>query len=228
MRNRPLWIRTLSRQVHESSLATAEQLGRKQWAQTLVTGVAAGLATVGIVAVGKAVLLGQWWKIGTLIFYAMLLILFVIRRRTTNSSQSAPHWFFALSGTFLPFAMSSTESQHTALLFWGTLPLQLAGMSISIIAMSALGRSFGVIAANRSIKIDGPYAIVRHPLYLGEAIWFLSIILQNLSWYNLLIFAVQISCQIRRIFDEEALLGRDHMYQQYRNRVHYRLIRRLF
>src|SRR5438094_8672686 len=74
MRNRPLWIPTLSRQVHESSLATAEQLGRKQWAQTLITGVAAGLATVGIVAVGKAVLLGQWWKIGTLIFYAMVLI----------------------------------------------------------------------------------------------------------------------------------------------------------
>jgi protein-S-isoprenylcysteine O-methyltransferase Ste14 len=218
----------LSREVHESSPATAEQLGHRRWAQTLVTGVAAGLATVGIVAVGQGALSGQWWKIGTLTFYAMLLVLFVIRRRTTNSSHSPRHWIFALSGTFLPFAMSSIESQHSALLFWVTLPLQLTGMAISIIALSALGRSFGIIAANRSVKSGGPYAIVRHPLYLGEAIWFSSIILQNLSWYNLLIFAVQISCQIRRIFDEEALLSSDRMYQHYRNVVHYRLIRHLF
>jgi len=218
----------LTSDVKRSKSAPPASLSRKVWAQTLFTGLAAALATIGVIAVGKAVLLGHWWKIGTLIFYAMILVFFIVRRRSTESSNSPRHWILALGGSFLPFALIPVESEHSSLLFWGTLPLQLTGMSIAIIAMSALGRSFGVIAANRSIKSDGPYAIVRHPLYLGEAIWFLSIILQNLSWYNLLIFSVQISCQIRRIVDEEALLGRDRMYQQYSGRVHYRLIPRVF
>jgi protein-S-isoprenylcysteine O-methyltransferase Ste14 len=220
--------------AESSKSAPPGGLSRKAWAQTLITGLAAGLATFGLIAVGKAVLLGHWWKIGTLIFYAMVLVFFIVRRRTTESSRSPRHWIFALTGTFLPFALIPVESEYSSLLFWGTLPLQLLGMSISILALSALGRSFGIVAANRSIKSTGPYAIVRHPLYLGEAIWFLSIVLQNLSWHNklswlnVLIFAAQISCQIRRIFDEEALLNRDRMYQQYRNLVQYRLIRRVF
>ena len=207
---------------------SAPNAALSRWAQTVITGLAAGLATVGMVAVGRDVLSGHWWKIGILIFYAMVLVLFVIRRRTTDSSHSPLHWAFALSGTFLPFALISVESEHSELLFWITLPLLLTGMAISIIALSTLGRSFGVIAANRSIKSSGLYALVRHPLYLGEAIWFFSIILQNLSWYNLLIFAVQISCQVRRIFDEEGLLRNDPMYQQYATAVQYRLIRHVF
>ena len=217
-----------SRDVHESKPATVEPLRRIEWAQMLVTGLAAGLTTVAMVAVGQAVLSGQWWKMGTLIFYAMVLVLFVSRRRTPHSSHSPHHWIFALSGTFLPFAISPIESQYSSLLFWGTLPLQVAGMTLSIIAMSALGRSFGVIAANRGIKRDGLYAVVRHPLYLGETIWFFSIVLQNISWYNVLVFSLQVSCQVRRIFDEEGLLRRDPLYQQYTTLVPFRLIPRLF
>ncbi len=197
--------------------------------QTLITGLAAALATAGVIAVGKAVLAGQWWKTGTLIFYAMVLVLFVTRRRSAESSRSARHWIFALGGSFLPFALipvaASSSSGHV---FWMTLPLQVTGMAISILALATLGRSFGVIAARRDIKSHGPYALMRHPLYLGEAVWFLSIVLQNACWFNALVFSVQLACQLRRISEEESLLAKDPAYCLYMQTVPYRFIPHLY
>jgi protein-S-isoprenylcysteine O-methyltransferase Ste14 len=55
--------------------------------------------------------------------------------------------------------------------------VQLAGLVIAIVsaafaawAMWSLGRSYGIrmdVFAGQSLKTDGPYAFVRHPMYLG-------------------------------------------------------------
>ena len=46
----------------------------------------------------------------------------------------------------------------------------LIGLYVQISAKVILGRSFGLIAANRGIKVAGPYRIVRHPIYAGYTI----------------------------------------------------------
>jgi len=55
--------------------------------------------------------------------------------------------------------------------------LQLVGLAIAVAAaafaawaMWSLGRSYGIrmdVFAGHSLKTDGPYALVRHPMYLG-------------------------------------------------------------
>ena len=48
--------------------------------------------------------------------------------------------------------------------------IMLIGLYVQISAKVILGRSFGLIAANRGIKVAGPHRIVRHPMYAGYTI----------------------------------------------------------
>ena len=195
--------------------------------QRAVTGIAAALALTATLIQGRVVLQGNLWHLGTFLFYAMLFLLFLIRRPSVYSSRSISHWVFALSGVFLPFFLILAPTPDP-ILFWSSLPLQVCGMVISFVALSTLGRSFGVIAAHREIKRRGPYRLVRHPLYLGEALWFLSLVIQNLSWFNVALFCAQILCQVQRIREEESILSRDPVYLAYRDAVPYRLLPSVF
>jgi protein-S-isoprenylcysteine O-methyltransferase Ste14 len=47
---------------------------------------------------------------------------------------------------------------------------------------------------------------VRHPLYLGEQLAVVGVVLQYLSVWALLIFALQVLCQIYRMSYEEQVL----------------------
>ena len=52
----------------------------------------------------------------------------------------------------------------------------------------------------------GPYALVRHPLYLGEIIAIVGVALQYLSAWALLLLALVCAIQFRRIKNEERVL----------------------
>ena len=41
------------------------------------------------------------------------------------------------------------------------------GLCVVISGKLALGRSFGLVPANRGVVVQGPYTVVRHPIYLG-------------------------------------------------------------
>lgn len=82
------------------------------------------------------------------------------------------------------------------------------GSVASIWCLWWLGRAFAVMAAARDLVIAGPYAHVRHPLYTAEAITVLGVILFNGSLAAVLVGAVQVFFQYRRILSEEKVLGR--------------------
>jgi len=165
--------------------------------------------------------------IGSISFYLMMLFLFIFRHPIKESSLKPSHWIFALSGTILPLAIT-IESHRPPFLTWISLPIELMGMIFSLIAIYTLGRSFGIIAANREVKTNGVYHIIRHPLYLGEALWLFALVLQNISLFNVVLFIVQSSCQVRRILEEEQLLQKDNAYLQYMQTVPWRVIPRIF
>jgi protein-S-isoprenylcysteine O-methyltransferase Ste14 len=81
--------------------------------------------------------------------------------------------------------------------------LGLIGAAFSIWSISYLKRSFGLRAAVRTLVTRGPYARIRHPLYLGEIVHILGIAILSGTPIGLYLFAAALAMQIVRAKVEE-------------------------
>jgi protein-S-isoprenylcysteine O-methyltransferase Ste14 len=71
----------------------------------------------------------------------------------------------------------------------------------------------------------GPYALVRHPKYVGDLVLIIGIPLALGSWWGLFILALSLPGLVWRILDEEKLLKKGLTgYLEYTQKVHYRLV----
>lgn len=71
----------------------------------------------------------------------------------------------------------------------------------------------------------GPYALVRHPMYLGVLIMMLGVPFALGAWRGLAVFAVLIPGLVWRILDEEKLLNEELPgYVGYAEKVRFRLV----
>lgn len=105
-----------------------------------------------------------------------------------------------------------------------SLALVVSGSAIALAAKLFLGRSFGVVPANRGVKESGVYRLVRHPMYAGYIINQLGFLLVFFSLRNVLIYAVAWTAFWLRTVEEEKFLCRDPDYRSYATRVRFRLI----
>ncbi len=91
-------------------------------------------------------------------------------------------------------------------------------------AVISLGRSFGIVAANRGVRTTGFYRFVRHPLYGSYLVGYLGFLLGNLSIWNVSLIVLTVLCQYARARAEERVLLQDPAYQAYAQQVRYRFI----
>jgi len=98
------------------------------------------------------------------------------------------------------------------------------GLLCSISAKIFLRRSFGIVPANRGIQCEGPYKIVRHPIYFGYLLAQIGFLSQSLSTYNALIYATCWMAMVLRIKAEEEVLSTSPEYRDYKRLVTKRLI----
>lgn len=104
--------------------------------------------------------------------------------------------------------------------------LSLVGYSISIWALFHIGRSFAVLVSVRKVVSSGPYAYMRHPIYLGYAIELCGLLLANSSLGMLILgvgFAVFLVSRAR--IEEEKLCEADEGYREYVSRTGFLLPR---
>ena len=104
----------------------------------------------------------------------------------------------------------------------------IGGIFTQITAKIVLGRSFGVVAANRGVKVAGPYRIIRHPMYAGYTITHIGLLLSMPSLLNAALYTLAFSFQVVRILREEAVLVRSEDYRDFCSRVRYRLLPGVF
>ncbi len=102
--------------------------------------------------------------------------------------------------------------------------IQLTGIAWQLIAKIWLGRSFGLLPAQRGLVTSGPYRLVRHPIYLGYFVSHIGILLSFFSIWNLVIYCILYLFQILRMIEEEKLLKADPDYQAYMAKTPYRFI----
>jgi protein-S-isoprenylcysteine O-methyltransferase Ste14 len=102
------------------------------------------------------------------------------------------------------------------------------GLIIVIVGKMTLGRSFGIVPANRGVVVRGPYGVVRHPIYTGYLITHIGFLLANPTPANIAVILVADAALVVRALMEERVLKADVEYQGYCERVGWHLVPGLF
>lgn len=146
-------------------------------------------------------------RVSGLVFLTLVVFLTVIRLAPKNVSAGIEPRVTAIAGTFclmfLAVVPTGTPRPEITIAAAG---LATLGTILSIWCAIYLGRSFSIMAAARHLVVQGPYAIVRHPLYAAESVASLGAALSGWSVWSALLFLVWWGLQCRRMLNEEAIL----------------------
>jgi protein-S-isoprenylcysteine O-methyltransferase Ste14 len=131
----------------------------------------------------------------------------VARIRPAGKARGAEPRISALVGSFLftvVVLFPRRELSPTAAMV--STVLTLAGNAFAVVVLTQLRNSFSVMAEARQLVTSGVYRRVRHPLYLGEEIAAIGVVMQFFSLWTALLLIVQIGFQLRRMRNEEVIL----------------------
>jgi protein-S-isoprenylcysteine O-methyltransferase Ste14 len=165
---------------------------------------------------------GKWTSLFWMASEGVVVVLLVFRRPTRSVSRRPWDWLAGIAGSFLVLLVRPTGG--TAVADAAGFALQLFGTVFQVYGKVVLGRSFGIVAANRGVVSSGPYRLVRHPIYLGYLVTHAGFLLSNTSVRNVAIYAAAYVFQFARICAEERVLAQDGEYREYLRSVRYRLI----
>jgi protein-S-isoprenylcysteine O-methyltransferase Ste14 len=159
------------------------------------------------------------WLTGAAIMAVMTFARFAPRSATVNLRT------IAASGgmLILPCFMRPTNLSIGALATTGLI-LELFGVVMTQVARVYMGRSFGILPANRGIVAKGPFRWVRHPIYFGWLILSIGYAMSYPNDRNVMLIVATLPFMVWRIDQEEAHLTADPEYRRYMDRVRYRLL----
>jgi protein-S-isoprenylcysteine O-methyltransferase Ste14 len=143
----------------------------------------------------------------TLCFLGLLSLLFLIRLEPIKKAKGILPRVMAIAGTvFMTLVTLSPRANLSMTLTVIASLLSLVGTAVSVFVLAHLGRSFSLMAEARRLVTTGPYRIVRHPLYISEAVASFGVMLQFFSLYTVVIFLGFCFLQFQRMKNEEAVL----------------------
>ena len=158
------------------------------------------------------------WLTGAAIMAIMSFARFAPRTSAVNWRTLAATGGMLILPVFMrPTAMATGVLATTGLIF------ELFGVVLTQVARVYMGRSFGILPANRGIVSKGPFRSVRHPIYFGWLILSLGYAMSFASERNILLIAMTLPFMVWRIGLEEVHLSADPEYLQYMKQVRYRL-----
>lgn len=155
-----------------------------------------------------------------LTFETVMIGMVMFRRATDDVDKSTLAVLAGLAGSFFVLGFRPAGSGEDLLI--GQF-VQIVGIVLQLGASLSLGRSFGLVPANRGIKTGGLYRIVRHPFYFSYVIAQVGYLINNPSTMNVLVFAIGTGFQVVRINYEERLLSNNAEYSTYLETVRWHL-----
>jgi protein-S-isoprenylcysteine O-methyltransferase Ste14 len=209
--------------------ATASVIGHATRAKLYDLVTAAPLIMwLGLGMVGSALRVSQWQsalgiasQFATIVFLGLVITFLLIRRPAVCKAPGLAPRLAALAGCALPSLVALlpriNASPSNAIL---TSAIALLGTIVAIIAVLFLGRSFSVFPQARRLVTDGPYRIVRHPLYLAELVIAIAIVWDIEQPWPIMILCFAGGVQIMRMHFEERILSETFpSYREYANRT---------
>ncbi|AEH87120.1 methyltransferase family protein [Mesorhizobium opportunistum] len=146
-------------------------------------------------------------RTATVVFMLLQLIMTISRLPPKGTARGLESRVTSITGTFLilvaAFLTPALDSETVQV---AALCLIFIGTVSSIFCLYWLGRSFSIMATARKLVTSGPYSVVRHPLYVCEAVFVFGIIISHFSALMVALGMLQFLLQYRRARNEEAVL----------------------
>jgi len=161
-----------------------------------------------------------------LVSEALVVLLTVLRRRASIVDRTwAARMIATISIVGVPFIRPTGGGlvSDTA-----TAVVSALGLLVIIVGKLTLGRSFGLMPANRGIVCQGIYKVLRHPIYAGYLITHGAFLVAHPSAWNLAVLLVSDTALMVRSVYEERTLALDPEYAAYMTRVRWRMAPGLF
>ena len=169
--------------------------------------LAGSIHYVNTTLIGAVYVIHLAMLLSTMTFLLLLAATVIFRTRPTTKAIGLEPRVSALAGTFLMYGVALFPRRDLSLSaeVIATL-LTVVGSVGAVVGLAQLGRSFSIMAESRTLVTNGPYRLVRHPLYMAEEIAMFGLFLQFASIWTALLFAAQIGFQLRRMHNEERVL----------------------
>ncbi len=197
-----------------------------------LAGVTSLIAWLGVGILGSFVRISQmldaraeffaiFSQFATALFLSMVIVLLIIRLPPVRKAKGV---LPKLAGTFgfalpiLVFALPRASLTHSMTIFSSA--LVFAGTIGAILSVYWLGRSFSIFPQARGLVTQGPYRLIRHPLYLAELCVVLGRVWELNQPWPFIVMITAIAIQISRMHYEEQILSEEFpSYMEYASRT---------
>ena len=147
----------------------------------------------------------------------------VLRTRPVRITPNPWYWLLAFVATYGGLYVPAIARKGVALVpDVVTDSLSLLALAVLLCARLSLGRSIGFVPAQRVIVTQGAYRFVRHPIYTGIFLSFLSWTLRVYSPLSVAVSLIWCTLFVVKSFIEEGFLREDPDYADYLTRVRWR------
>lgn len=152
--------------------------------------------------------LGMIANITSLTFYVVMAVIFAVRWVSKPTYSKLSENIISIFGAFIGVAiLLLPETEVSPLTYFISEFLVIGGTGLAIWSGVYLGRSISILPEARRMVASGPYAFIRHPLYVGEITGLFGVALQHFSALALGIFGVVCVLQFLRMTYEERVLS---------------------
>ena len=159
---------------------------------------------------------------------SLVVVLTIVRRRAIAVDWSPAAAIMTTVSLVGPVLMRAASVPASVMSDQLTAMVSAIGLLVVVTGKMTLGRSFGVVPANRGVVVRGPYTLVRHPIYTGYLITHAAFLLAHPAPWNLSIVLVADTALIVRALMEERVLSADASYRLYCQRVGWHLVPGVF
>jgi protein-S-isoprenylcysteine O-methyltransferase Ste14 len=159
---------------------------------------------------------------------ALVVILTLARRPAQRIDHSVPAAIVTLVSVAGPPLLRADDASIALAPDWLTGLTTALALLLVLSGKFTLGRSFGLVPANRGVVVGGPYMAVRHPIYTGYLIAHVAFIVAHPGIWNLVVVGCADGALIVRALFEERVLSIDARYRAYCRRVSWHLVPGVF
>jgi protein-S-isoprenylcysteine O-methyltransferase Ste14 len=158
------------------------------------------------------------------------------RMKAGPFAETRPLQKIIMVGTLVSVAAVLVFSAFDHRFGWSTVPtavvvigniLVFLGLTMTqfVIIQNNYAGATVTVEANQQLVSTGLYGVVRHPMYVGTLVMMLGTPPALGSYWGLVLVAPSLLILVARITDEEKMLREElDGYQEYTEKVHYRLV----